>query len=216
MLVSTYNSKNIGDVLILMLNADSENQESQSKNNVTRIYDVKTNKTLGFNIFEASTVVPNLKGNGQVVLNNQQVNALNELLEQNGFEPELVVDESPKFVVGRVEEMVEHPDSDHLHVTKVRVDNDEVLQIVCGAPNVDQGQKVVVAKVGAMMPSGLIIWPGALRGETSNGMICAARELALPNAPQKRGILVLDENDTDFNVGEEFNFEKGAQLFVNK
>ena len=89
------------------------------------------------------------------------------------------------------------------------------MQIVCGAPNIDEGQKVVVAKVGAMMPNGAMIFPGKLRGVESMGMICSARELELPNAPQKRGILVLPETDA-FEVGKEFNFVKGAELFVNK
>lgn len=71
---------------------------------------------------------------------------------------------------------------------------DETLQIVCGAPNVDAGQKVVVAKVGAVMPSGLLIKEGNLRGEDSFGMLCSARELAIPGAPEVKGILVLDDS----------------------
>lgn len=63
------------------------------------------------------------------------------------------------------------------------------------------------------MPSGALIWPGKLRGVKSDGMLCAARELALPNAPQKRGILVLDADE--FPVGQAFDFEKGRQLFIN-
>ena len=55
---------------------------------------------------------------------------------------------------------VKHPDSDHLSITQTEVDNGEILQIVCGAPNIKAGQKVVVAKPGAMMPDGLMIWPG--------------------------------------------------------
>jgi tRNA-binding protein len=78
----------------------------------------------------------------------------------------------------------------------------ETLQIVCGAPNVDKGQKVVVAKTGAVMPSGMIIKDAVLRGVASSGMICSARELALPNAPQKRGILVLD--DAAYQTGQAF------------
>lgn len=114
----------------------------------------------------------------------------------------MVADDTPKFVVGFVQELSDHPDSDHLHITKTKVDNGETLQIVCGAPNIAQGQMVVVAKVGAMMPDGQIIWPGKLRGVQSEGMICSARELALPNAPEKRGILVLEPEK--YAVGAEF------------
>ena len=87
-----------------------------------------------------------LNGQGQVLLTADQVKLLNELLTKVGFEDLLEEDQTPKFVVGYVEEMEAHPDSDHLHVTKTRVDNDQVLQIVCGAPNIEQGQTVVVAR----------------------------------------------------------------------
>ena len=59
-------------------------------------------------------------------------------------------------------------------------------------PNVDEGQKVVVAKVGAVMPSGMVIRDAELRGVPSAGMICSAKELGLPDAPEEKGILVLD------------------------
>ncbi len=69
----------------------------------------------------------------------------------------------------------------------------ETLQIVCGAPNVESDQKVVVAKVGAVMPSGMIIKDAELRGVPSSGMICSSKELDLPDAPAEKGILVLPE-----------------------
>ncbi len=68
------------------------------------------------------------------------------------------------------------------------------MQIVCGASNIAAGQKVVVAKVGAMMPNGLVIWDGELRGEPSHGMVCSAKELGIEAETTKKGILVLDEN----------------------
>jgi len=68
---------------------------------------------------------------------------------------------------------------------------------------VDAGQKVVVAKIGAVMPSGLVIQPAELRGISSQGMICSARELGLPNAPEKKGILVLEDT---YTVGTEFKY----------
>ena len=71
--------------------------------------------------------------------------------------------------------------------------------------------KVVVAQPGTMMPSGEIIWDGALRGIDSAGMIVSGRELRLPGAPDKPGALILPE--TFGEVGEPFDFEKGAQLF---
>ena len=89
---------------------------------------------------------------------------------------------------------------DKLSVLKVNVGN-EHLQIVCGAPNVEAGQKVVVAKVGAVMPSGMVIKDAELRGVASSGMICSMKELNLPNAPQEKGIMVLSN---DYEIGQAF------------
>ena len=82
------------------------------------------------------------------------------------------------LVVGEVLECTMHPDSDHLHVCKVDVGN-EVLQIVCGAPNVRKGLKVIVALVGAELPGDFKIKKGSIRGVESNGMLCSIAELGL-------------------------------------
>ena len=82
------------------------------------------------------------------------------------------------LVVGEVVECTDHPDSDHLHVCKVNVGK-EVTQIVCGAPNVRKGLKVIVALPGAVLPGDFEIKAGKIRGEESNGMICALFELGL-------------------------------------
>ena len=82
------------------------------------------------------------------------------------------------LVIGEVVECVDHPDSDHLHVCKVNL-GDEEVQIVCGAPNVRAGIKVIVAKVGAVLPGDFEIKKSKIRGEESCGMICALFELGL-------------------------------------
>ena len=82
------------------------------------------------------------------------------------------------LVIGEVLECEEHPDSDHLHVCKVNVGT-EVLDIVCGAPNVRKGLKVIVALPGAELPGGVQIKKGMIRGQESNGMICSIAELGL-------------------------------------
>ena len=212
MLIASYNPAHLGDVLITMIKPDVKKQSSEKKGNIVRIFNKANNETIGYNFFNISHTLQTLKGNGEIQLSKEQVTILNDLLKQNGFKDLLHYDDSPKFVVGYVEEMKAHPDSDHLHVTQTRVDHDQVLQIVCGAPNIEQGQIVVVAKEGAMMPNGNIIWNGKLRGVESDGMICSARELSLPNAPQKRGILVLPP--TEYHVGEKFDFQKAASSFA--
>ena len=98
------------------------------------------------------------------------------------------------LVVGEVLECVPHPDSDHLHVCKVDVGT-ETLNIVCGAPNVRKGLKVIVALVGAKLPGGEIK-KGVIRGVESNGMLCSKAELGLDNKfledKDKNGICELD------------------------
>jgi phenylalanyl-tRNA synthetase beta chain len=83
-----------------------------------------------------------------------------------------------RVVVGEVLELESHPDADKLRVAKVDVGT-EVLQIVCGAPNVAVGQKVPVALVGAELPGGFVIQKREVRGVDSNGMICSQKELGV-------------------------------------
>lgn len=82
-----------------------------------------------------------------------------------------------KLVTGEVMECEMHPDSDHLHVCKVNIGK-EILNIVCGAPNVRKGLKVIVALDGAELPGG-VIKRGIIRGQESNGMLCSMAELGL-------------------------------------
>ncbi len=102
------------------------------------------------------------------------------------------------IVVGYVKEKSAHPNADKLSVCKVDV-GDEVLDIVCGAKNVAQGQYVPVAKIGTKFSNGLEIKPTVLRGENSNGMICSSSELGL--AKLNDGIMVLDDSLGDFSAG---------------
>ena len=97
------------------------------------------------------------------------------------------------LVVGEVITCIDHPNSDHLHITTTRVAPDaEPLQIVCGAPNVAAGQKVIVATVGTVLYDGdekFTIKRGKIRGEESLGMICAEDEIGVGN--NHDGIMVL-------------------------
>ena len=102
------------------------------------------------------------------------------------------------MTIGYVKECIDHPDSDHLHVCQVEVRPGEVTQIVCGAPNVAAGQKVIVANPGCDLGEGFVIKQSTIRGQESNGMICSMAELGLYQrllSPEdKDGIHVLDEN----------------------
>lgn len=99
------------------------------------------------------------------------------------------------LVIGEVLTCEEHPNSDHLHVTTVNVGQGEPLGIVCGAPNVAAGQKVVVATIGTILYDGddsFTIKPSKLRGVPSNGMLCAADEIGI--GKDHDGIIVLPDN----------------------
>ena len=107
------------------------------------------------------------------------------------------------LTIGKVLECENHPDSDHLHVCKVDIGS-EILNIVCGAPNVRKGLKVIVALPGAELPGGITIKKGTIRGQESNGMLCSLEELGLEHKflPEvdKTGIHELPE---DAIIGEE-------------
>ena len=100
------------------------------------------------------------------------------------------------LVIGEVIKCEMHPDSDHLHVCKVNIGN-EIIQIVCGASNVKENIKVIVALPGAKLPGDVVIKAGKIRGVESNGMICALFELGLEEKTEEtynKGIEIL-END---------------------
>ena len=206
-MIFTYNKEHVGDVLMVILQDKKELKRSvERKGKVARIFADETGQTLAWNIFEASSLVE-ITGNGQVFLTDEQVATLNAELAKEGFVDKLENTAYPVFVVGQIEEMQAHPDSDHLNICQVNV-GDKRVQIVAGAPNAAVGLKTIVALPGAMMPSGSLIFPGKLRGEDSYGMMCSPRELALPNAPQVRGIIELGDAA---QVGEAFDPAKHWQ-----
>ncbi len=106
------------------------------------------------------------------------------------------------LVIGEVVECVNHPDSDHLHICKVDVGS-EVLQIVCGAPNVRVGLKAIVALVGAVLPGDFVIKKSKIRGVESNGMLCALYELGLEEKNDETYSKGIYEGDSNLKVGED-------------
>ncbi|HWK23770.1 MAG TPA: DUF4479 domain-containing protein [Ureibacillus sp.] len=192
-MIVAYNKAFVGDVLLVQLAAEKiVKTEVEKVGDIAILKEQATGEIKAFNIFNASKYI-DLDAQGVVEVTPEIVEKIEKALKQNEVTISLDVDFSPKFVVGYVEEKEKHPNADKLSICKVNV-GEEVLQIVCGAPNVEAGQKVVVAKIGAVMPSGLVIKDSELRGVASSGMLCSARELAIPNAPSAKGILVLDES----------------------
>ncbi len=106
------------------------------------------------------------------------------------------------LVIGEVVECVNHPDSDHLHICKVDIGS-EVLQIVCGAPNVRVGLKAIVALVGAVLPGDFEIKKSKIRGVESNGMLCALYELGLEEKNDETYSKGIYEGASNLKVGED-------------
>lgn len=132
---------------------------------------------------------------------------LAERITRSGIEVDAIIDRASgiqNVVVGYVESKEKHPEADRLNVCQVNVGEDGIQQIVCGAPNVAAGQKVIVARPGAKLPGGIKIKKSKLRGQESNGMICSLQELGIegrvvPKA-YAEGIYVLPE---DAEVGSD-------------
>lgn len=129
------------------------------------------------------------------------VSNLAERITRTGIEVDDLIDytkDIKNLVVGFVKSKEKHPDADKLNVCQVDIGEDEPVQIVCGAPNVDAGQYVIVAKVGGRLPGGIKIKRAKLRGERSEGMICSLQEIGISSnyIPKsfESGIFVFSES----------------------
>ena len=106
------------------------------------------------------------------------------LMTMSGLEVEEADKAAPEFsgvVVAEVKSVEKHPDADRLNITQVDAGTGELIQIVCGAPNVKAGIKVPCALPGAVLPGNFKIKPTKMRGQVSNGMLCSTNELGLPD-----------------------------------
>ncbi|MCF6138171.1 phenylalanine--tRNA ligase subunit beta [Pseudalkalibacillus berkeleyi] len=136
-----------------------------------------------------------------VDLDGVQPNDLADRITKSGIEVEGVEslnDGISGVVVGHVETCEQHPNADKLNVCSVNIGEEEPVQIICGASNVAAGQKVAVAKVGAVLPGNFKIKKAKLRGEASHGMICSLEELGVDSKMVPKefadGIYVLAED----------------------
>ncbi|UUX34392.1 phenylalanine--tRNA ligase subunit beta [Fundicoccus culcitae] len=139
-------------------------------------------------------------------LSNWSGQQLADAMSLTGIEVEGVenfADNLSHLVVGQVVELAPMPESDHLKITQVDVGGDNLLQIVCGAPNVYQGAKVITAIDGAQLPGGIQITKTQLRGVESNGMLCSLQEIGFSDRVVAKkyadGIFILPE-DTPIGV----------------
>ena len=138
-----------------------------------------------------------------VDIEDENLEELADKITKAGINVEHVISNNiDNLVIGKVLTCIEHPDSDHLHVCTVDIGK-EKIQIVCGASNVKEGIKVIVALPGAILPGNFEIKKGKIRGVESNGMICALFELGIEEKTEEnynKGIEVLGD---DAPVGED-------------
>ncbi len=193
-----YNYKTIGDVLLIIFDQRENPDEVIKQDDVVVIK--KNKKIIGINIFNISKIMK-IKANGFIpLLDDKVLDVINHILENHNL-PILEKQKNSGFVVAKITNIEEHPDSDHLHICNVDVGEDKELQIVCGAFNAKKDLICVCALPYAFMPSGKQIIPGKLLGIDSNGMLCSGRELSLDGYENKRGLLELDDT---YKVGSDF------------
>lgn len=136
-------------------------------------------------------------------IKDEDLNELAVKITKAGINIEKVISNHiDNLVVGEVLKCEDHPDSDHLHVCEVNV-GEKILQIVCGAPNVREGLKVIVALPGAVLPGDFEIKKSKIRGVESNGMLCALFELGLEEKNDENYNRGIEELDSNAPVGED-------------
>lgn len=187
-----YNKEMLFDTLMCVVEPQETGKlyTHEKKDDVTIIYDDE--KIMGYNI-ECASEKLSIDFDGVLMLVEKTFDKEVQTFLEKTLGSIHTGSMQQSFVIGYVEECLPHEDSDKLSVCQVDLGTEKV-QIVCGASNIAKGQKVVVATVGCMMPTGLAIVPAVLRKVPSNGMICSARELDLPVEMHKEGIMVLDDN----------------------
>ena len=143
-------------------------------------------------------------------ISDEDLNELAVKITKAGINIEGVYDHHIKnLVIGKIVECINHPNSDHLHICKVDVGS-ETTQIVCGAPNARVGIKVIVALPGAILPGDFEIKAGKIRGEESNGMLCALFELGVEEKTDENYAKGIHEVLENIEVGMDANIYLGT------
>lgn len=143
-------------------------------------------------------------------IENEDLNELAVKITKAGVNVEKVISKRiNNLVIGKVISCEMHPDSDHLHICMVDTGS-ETLQIVCGAPNVREGLKVIVALPGAVLPGNFEIKKGTIRGVESNGMLCALFELGVEEKNDENYAKGIHEVEDNIEVGTDANIYLGT------
>ncbi len=193
-----YNHETIGDILLIVFEPNIIPNKVIKHDNVVALYN--NDKLVGYNFLNISEDIK-IKADGYIpVMNDKVIDVLNYILKNHNLEPLDYLHESG-FKVALIKEMEDHPDSDHLHILKVDVGEEKLLNIVCGSYNAKVGLKVVCASNGTFMPNGQQIIAGEVLGVFSEGMLCSGRELNIQGYENKKGLYILGD---EYKVGDDF------------
>lgn len=180
---SFYNEKE--KILMITTTIEAVDKKVIKEQDVVKIYN-ENDELIGVNFLNFES--PNLE---QGIVN---LSSVDSLVSKYFGE-----DIKPAYIVGEITSIEKHPKSEKLNVCQVNL-GDYTEQIVCGASNVQEGIKVIVSRVGAVMPNGMEIKESKLINVQSNGMITSYKELGIKSS-QETGIAILNE---DYKVGEPF------------
>lgn len=199
-MIYTYNKTGLQDVVLCYFQPENSKDKVEVEKHNELVVLKQNEQIIGINILHASAQIKTPISEGfSLTAKVDETEQIKQIINKElGFMPESTLKQH--FVIGHVTQCEAHPDSDKLSICLVDVGN-QVVQIVCGAKNIKTGLFVVVAMVGSMMPSGLLIQPSVLRKVESNGMICSSKELGLPELQDYAGILELPDTAT---IGMDF------------
>ncbi|WP_412032418.1 YtpR family tRNA-binding protein [Malacoplasma muris] len=184
-----YNKKGLNDILTVKVNSSTNISRSIKNNSFLINFD--NDKVHSIAIKNVSNFID--INEGYLNYDNQIKNFILKVTNINLDEYD-----NKKFIIGEIVEVKDIPNT-HLHVCKVNIGN-QTLQIVCGAKNVKNNMKVVVAQIGTIMPNGMVINKGKLQGFDSFGMLCSEKELFNKDIVST-GILEITEK---YSIGDEF------------
>lgn len=186
MVITSYYNKD-KEILIIFTNRHFKTMSSEENVEENVFIKNENNEIIGINIF-------NYKNNSlsSGLIDNENII---DIISKYFTDKEI---EDP-FLVGEIIEIKKHPKSSKLSVCQVKL-SDEVRQIVCGAKNVGKNEKVIVANIGAIMPTGMVIRPSKLINVDSDGMLCSYKELGIEKS-EEIGIALLDSS---FITGRKF------------
>ena len=194
-----HNKTTLKDTLMMVFEPDKKPNKILKNNDVVELF--YDDALVGINIFNFSkylTLSNNFNGFIPFLLKNE-LDAINDILKKNGFK-EIEGKENSGFVVGKIIECEEHPNSEHLHCLKVDIGS-EILDIVCGSYNAKKDLIVVCATINTFMPNGDKIVPSKLLDVPSFGMLCSGKELHIDGYENVRGLYLLDDK---YKIGEDF------------